>query len=136
MLDAAELNPQDTKVGKVVVFAKGDQRGVFDSDKAGQTLRIGAGLATRFGSLVDLRAAGGPPPAPSERIDPLTQPAFSAFKSRARKLDAAFEKAWVKKATASAAGDKAVGKSYAQAQLTNYLKVRGGIVHFYDATIP
>src|SRR5262245_1549295 len=41
MLDAVELNTQDRAVGKVVVFAKGDQAGVFDFDKAGSRLRIG-----------------------------------------------------------------------------------------------
>jgi hypothetical protein len=35
MLDCAELNTQDKDVGKVVVFAKGQQLSVFDFDKAG-----------------------------------------------------------------------------------------------------
>jgi len=41
MLDCSELNTQDTKAAKVMVFAKGDRVGVFDFDKAGPTVKIG-----------------------------------------------------------------------------------------------
>lgn len=41
MLDHAELNTQDKAAVRVMVFAKGDQLGVFDFDNAGSTVKIG-----------------------------------------------------------------------------------------------
>ena len=52
MLDASELNAKDKEVGKVVVFSKGQQLGVFDFDKAGQRLRIGVEICADHDSGV------------------------------------------------------------------------------------
>ena len=41
MLDCAELNAQDLKAGKVMVFATGNSLGVFNFNQAGMALRIG-----------------------------------------------------------------------------------------------
>lgn len=193
MLDCAELNTQDRKAGKVMVFATGQGVGVFTFNQAGPTLHIGVeicadhddgqlskggasnldlqivlsastGLRKNYavlrdggclfhcdagatsadgkgrawqnvgGALVDLRAGGAAPPAPSERMDPLTRPELADLAKKTGKLDAAFEKAQVKKAGETL--DKAAAKTFAQAQTTRYVQARGGTVHFFDATIP
>jgi len=193
MLDCAELNAQDLKAGKVMVFAIGSTVGVFNFNQAGQALRIGVeicadhdngqlskggvtnldlqvvlsastGLKKDFavlreggclfhcdagestvdgkrrawqrvaGVLVDLRAAGGPPPAPSERIDPLTRPELADLKKKTAKLDTAFEKAQARQVSGTLDKDKA--KAYAQSKASQYLQTRGGTVHFFEATIP
>ena len=193
MLDCAELNPQDRKAGKVMVFATGNSVGAFDFNLGGVTLRIGVeicadhdngqlskggvsnldlqivlsastGLKKDYavvrdggcvfhcdageasadgkrrawqnvgGTLVDLRTAGGAAAPSSERMDPLTRPELAGLRKKTTKLDKNFEKAQVKKAGETLG--KAQAKVHGQQRATQYLQTRGGMVHFYEATIP
>ncbi|MGH7627607.1 MAG: hypothetical protein ACREOJ_20100, partial [Gemmatimonadaceae bacterium] len=86
------------------------------------------------GALMDLRTGGGAAPPPSERMDPLTRPELAGLRSKTTKLDAGFEKAQIRKAGEILG--KAEAKAHGQQLATRYLQARGGMVHFFEATIP
>jgi hypothetical protein len=86
------------------------------------------------GTLVDLRGATGLATPVPERIDPLARPELGGLASKTTKLDQAYKKVHVK--SVSGAPTKAAGDAAVQKEMTRYLAARGGMLHFYEATIP